>query len=61
MGRKSKTFDESSERSKRRKSEDMRATHSTSELAHATEMKLRSSGASAAARVLKDITINSPK
>ncbi|CAH0546850.1 unnamed protein product [Brassicogethes aeneus] len=60
LGRGSTEFDASSERSKRRKTENLRASHSTSELAYATQMSLRASGAPQASSVLKDITTKSP-
>ena len=53
-------FDASSERSKRRKTEKLRASHSVSELAYTTQMSLRASGATQASSVLKDVTTKSP-
>lgn len=53
-------FSSCSERSKRRKVDDLRRSTSSSELAFATEMNLRASGSHAAAKVLKDITTTSP-
>ena len=53
-------FDESSERTKRRKTEDIRKGRSTEELAYATRKTLRAEGKSDAAKVLQDITFGSP-
>lgn len=59
-GRPSLDFGSSSERSKRRKSEDLRRNFTTEELSYATQMSLRSSGHLHSAQVLKDITTTSP-
>lgn len=61
MGRPSKAFGELSDRSKRRKTEQLRASFDSSELAFATQMSLRASGSSTAASVLQDITTRSPE
>lgn len=59
-GRKSLEFPESSERSKRRKTVDVRASYSSDELAYATQMKFREEGQNDAAAVLKDVAFGSP-
>lgn len=53
-------FDESSERSKRRNTEEVRASHSSSTLGYATQMKLRTEGKTDAAVVIKNIITGSP-
>lgn len=55
-GRPKKIFDELSERSKRRKTEQVRQSMETEELAYAAQMKLRAAGEPDAANILKDIT-----
>ena len=59
-GRPSGTFSDSSDRSKRRKTEHLRSSYETNELAYATQMKLRSSGAAQASNVVKEVTSTSP-
>lgn len=59
-GRPQISFDESSERSKRRKTEDLRRTVSPAELSYATRIALYSSGKKDASKVLGDI-MASPK
>lgn len=59
-GRPSLEFTMSSERSKRRKTQDIRTSFNSVELAYATQMSLRSSGQSDAAKVIKDVTMTSP-
>lgn len=59
-GRPSKSFASSSDRSKRRKTEEIRSTLSTEELTYAAQMSLRTSGQVDAAQVLKDVTLTSP-
>ena len=59
-GRPTTDFDSSSERSNRRKTENLRNSHDTSELAYATEMSLRATGSFAASTVLKEIVTKSP-
>lgn len=59
-GRPSKTFEESSERSKRRKTEELHKTAESEELIFAAQMELRSKGKTDASRILKEIT-SSPK
>lgn len=54
-------FQESSERTKRRKTASLRSDVPVNELVYATQMSLRSAGQPAAATVLKDITTTSPK
>ena len=61
MGRRSAEFDSSSERSKRRKTEKLRVSYTTSELAYATHTSLRASSAPQASRVLKDVITKSPE
>lgn len=58
--RRSKEFSELGDRMKRRKTEELRASYETSELAYATQMSLRASGAPKAATVLQAITSHSP-
>ncbi|XP_071581303.1 uncharacterized protein [Temnothorax nylanderi] len=55
-GRPSLDFGSSSERSKRRKTEDLRRNFTTEELSYATQMSLRSSGNLHSAQVVKDVT-----
>ncbi|GBP20049.1 hypothetical protein EVAR_13817_1 [Eumeta japonica] len=54
-GRPKKTFAESSERSKRRKTEELRL-QDVEKLSYATHMVLRASGKSDASKVVKDLT-----
>lgn len=60
MGRPSSGFAEASVRSKRRKTEDLRATRSTEELSYAAQMSLRAAGKLDAAKVVQDVTLGSP-
>lgn len=60
MGRPSSGFAEASVRTKRQKTEDLRATTSTEELAFATQMSLRAAGRVDAAKVVQDVTLGSP-
>ncbi|XP_069685850.1 uncharacterized protein [Periplaneta americana] len=60
FGRPQKSFGDSSERSKRRKTQGLRETVDTEELTFATQMKLRACGKPDASKVLKEIT-KSPK
>lgn len=53
-------FRKSSDRSKRRKTEDLRATCSSDELGYATQMKLRAEGKTDASVVVKNILTGSP-
>ncbi|XP_065669294.1 uncharacterized protein LOC136088723 [Hydra vulgaris] len=55
MGRPPLNFDEASERTKRRKTEEMRSTFSSSELAFASQMSLRASGACNTGVTVKDL------
>lgn len=55
-GRPFAEFTNSSDRSKRRRTEHLRSSYNTSELVYATEMSLRSSGAPEASSVLRDVT-----
>ena len=59
-GRSSQSFASSSERSKRRKTQEVRSTFSTEELAYAAQMSLRTSGQVHAAQVVKDVTLTTP-
>jgi len=60
QGRPTKTFRDSSERSKRRKTEDIRRSADVETLTYAAQVKLRTSGNRAASQILKEITA-SPK
>ena len=60
QGRPSSSFAESSERSKRRKTEKVRAELGCDELAYATQMSLRAARKVDASHVLKDIFMSSP-
>lgn len=59
-GRRSLEFLESSERSKRRKTADVRASYCSDELAYATQMKFRQEGKTDCAAVLKNVALGSP-
>lgn len=59
-GRPECSFIESSDRSKRRKTQKLRETFTTNELSYATKMSLRESGAVLAAKVVNDVTFKSP-
>ena len=59
-GRRSVDFKEVSDRSKRRRTEELRANNSTSELTFAANMSLRLSGENDASKILNDITTKSP-
>ena len=59
-GRPSITFSESSDRTKRRKTKDIRDNRTSEELVFATKMSLRAEGKLDAAHVLQDITSGSP-
>lgn len=59
-GRPSQTFMSSSERSKRRKTKELRDSLSSEELAYATQMSLRSSGKVHAAQVVRNAILTSP-
>lgn len=56
LGRPSKTFEELSERSKRRKTEEIRASIGDDVLVHAAQSVLQTTGHRTASKVLKDIT-----
>ena len=60
-GRSSVEFLKSSERSKRRKTEDLRSMAETSELAYATQMNLGADGQWDTATVVKDVTCTTAK
>lgn len=54
-GRPQKSFSDLSERSKRRKTEELRSSN-TDELTYATQMKLRETGKVEASKIVKDLT-----
>lgn len=56
LGRPLKSFIESSERSKRRKTQEIRTTFDTEELTFATQMKLRAEGKTDASNIIKDMS-----
>lgn len=58
MGRPAKDFTDSSERSKRRKTEELRKSYPVEELSYATQMLHRSEGNIPAANIVKDVTEN---
>lgn len=60
-GRPEKSFESSSERSKRQKTKKLRDSTSASVLTYATQMALRSEGQPQASKVLQSITTTSPK
>ena len=60
MGRPAAEFEDASDRTKRRRAEEIRSSVSTSELTFAAQMSLRSSGNTDAASVLKDVTTTTP-
>lgn len=53
-------FKDSSDRTKRRKTEEIREKYSHEELGFATQMSLRAEGKSNAAKIVKDVTLGSP-
>ena len=55
IGRPNKQFEKSSERAKRRKTEDRRASTSPAELAFATSMSYRSKGDESVAKIIKEL------
>lgn len=55
-GRPSKSFDDSSERSKRRKTEEIRSTVENNVIVHAAQTSLRVQGKREASKILKEIT-----
>jgi len=57
-GRRKLAFEDSSERSKRRKSKDLGKTVCFPELAHATKMSLRSAGKAAATKLCNEVVFN---
>lgn len=59
-GRPSQEFASSSDRSKRRKTKDIRTSFTSDELAYATQMSLRSIGQLDASTVVKEVTTTSP-
>lgn len=60
-GRPETPFSEASDRSKRRKTESLRATYSTQQLCYASKMSLRSSGAVTASKIVEDVALKSPE
>lgn len=58
LGRPPKTFTELSERSKRRKTEDLRSTTSKEMLLHAAQITLQTSGHRTASQMLKEVVIS---
>lgn len=60
MGRPSTSWDDLSDRSKRRRTEKVRKEHTVHELAYATQMGLRASGNLHASKVIRDVTESSP-
>lgn len=60
-GRPSINFCESSERTKRQKTETLRSTVPVSELAYATQMSMRSMGQVEASKLVKEISFTTPK
>ncbi|XP_044766202.1 poly [ADP-ribose] polymerase tankyrase-1-like [Coccinella septempunctata] len=60
MGRPSTSWNELSDRSKRRRTEKVRNENIVYELAYATQMSLRASGNSQASKVIRDVTEGSP-
>ncbi|XP_029164495.1 uncharacterized protein LOC114935764 [Nylanderia fulva] len=59
-GRPSLSFSDASDRSRRRKTEELRTSNTTEELAYATQMNLRFSGQLNASKIVKDVTLTSP-
>ncbi|XP_050301716.1 uncharacterized protein LOC126739931 [Anthonomus grandis grandis] len=59
-GRPPKMFEESSERTKRRKTEEIRASLAKEFIIHAAQVELRKSGKRDASDILKEITTSSP-
>lgn len=57
LGRPSKDFGESSDRSKRRKTKDLRDTVATDELTYAAQMSQRAGGNKDASKIIKEITL----
>jgi len=60
VGRPSSKFTSSSERTKRRKTEEIRSKFTLETLSYATQMSLRASGNLDASKVVKDVTSTSP-
>ncbi|GLV33238.1 hypothetical protein CBL_08406 [Carabus blaptoides fortunei] len=61
MRRPSSNWEDSSDRSKRRRTEKIREEHNIQTLAYAIQMSLRASGKLQASKVVKDVTVGSPK
>ena len=59
-GRSRVKFEDFSERSKRRKSQELRANYSAEELTYAAQMKIRESGNTDAANICKKVFLSSP-
>lgn len=60
-GRPEVPFNDCSDRSKRRKTQDLLVKNSTETLSYATSMALRKSGNEDAAKLVKEITLTTPK
>ena len=60
-GRPQTGFIQSSERTKRRRTESLRKDNTVKELSYAAHMSLRSSGEVEAAKVVRDVTCTTPK
>ena len=61
VGRPMKSFTESSQRTKRQKTELIRTQHSPEELEFAAQMSLRASGQVEPSKVVKEVTSTTPK
>ena len=59
-GRSCVRFENASERTKRRKSQELRGNYSTEELTYAAQMKIRESGNTDAANICKEVFLSSP-
>ncbi|GLV46290.1 hypothetical protein CBL_21296, partial [Carabus blaptoides fortunei] len=60
MGRPSSSWEDLTDRSKRRRTEKIREEHNVQTLAYATQMSLRASGKLQASKVVKDVIVGSP-
>lgn len=60
VGRPNKSFAESCDRTKRRKTVELREEYSPEELAFAAKVSLRSAGAVSASKIIEDVTMRSP-
>lgn len=59
-GRPPAEFDQMSDRSKRRRTEDIRANYTYQELSYAAQMSLRASGNLDASKIVKEVSLSSP-